>query len=341
MRRVALNAMEPVSPAAKASGDDAEANDIDSQQGNAEMLDESASEKGWHTVKRRRSRGEGKNKERGVDGDRDGTNADAGTTGKTQAKTQDRLLGRIEKRSRMPRLPAGDYKVVIRPRGGLCVAQLGPTEINSCIYEASGIPFEDREYDMICRNTTQNILVVSTAYPDRADQYRQIKQINARGKAHEVAAYETAPEDTSKGVIRGIPLDETPGNIISALVTARNPMVITAKRLGNTTTVMVLFSGNRVPTTVCYAGVITRCALYRKQIDFCRQCNRIGHRGDVCPNSTNRLCPGCGAFNPDKDHISKAVDQDTGRPETSDSSSKGKIPLEVEIEGTTKERVHL
>ncbi|KAH7973300.1 hypothetical protein HPB52_023365 [Rhipicephalus sanguineus] len=40
-----------------------------------------------------------------------------------------------------------------------------------------------------------------------------------------------------------------------------NPKVITAKRLGNTTTVIVLISGNRVPTTVCYAGVITRCAL--------------------------------------------------------------------------------
>ncbi|KAL1481443.1 hypothetical protein MTO96_050398 [Rhipicephalus appendiculatus] len=90
--------MEPVSPAAKASGDDAEANDVDCQQGNAEMLGESASEKGWHTVKRRRSRGDCKTKERGVNGDRDGTNADAGTTGKTQAKTQDRLLGRIDKK---------------------------------------------------------------------------------------------------------------------------------------------------------------------------------------------------------------------------------------------------
>ncbi|KAL1473476.1 hypothetical protein MTO96_038639 [Rhipicephalus appendiculatus] len=92
----------------------------------------------------RRRRGESKNNERGVDGDRDGTNADAGTTDKAQAKTQDRLLGRIEE-SRTPRLPAGDYMVVIRPGGGLWVAQLDPTEMNRCIYEAAGIPFEDAE----------------------------------------------------------------------------------------------------------------------------------------------------------------------------------------------------
>ncbi|KAL1482960.1 hypothetical protein MTO96_033463 [Rhipicephalus appendiculatus] len=86
----------------------------------------------------------------------DGTNLDAGTTGKTQATTQDGLLGRLRKRSRMPTLPAGDYKVVIRPRGGLCVAQLGRTEINRCIYEAATIPFEDRGYDVICPNKTQD-----------------------------------------------------------------------------------------------------------------------------------------------------------------------------------------
>ncbi|KAH7961779.1 hypothetical protein HPB52_012079 [Rhipicephalus sanguineus] len=308
--------MEPVSPAAEASGDGAEVKDIDFQQGNTEMLHESASEEGWHTIKRRRSRGAGKNKESGVDSDRSGSNAEAGSKDKTQTKTQDRLLGRIEKTSRMPRLPAGDYKVVIRPRGGLCVAQLGPTEINRCVYEAAGIPFEERQFDVICPNKTQNILVVSTPDPDRADQYRRIKQINARGKAHEVAAYETAPEDTSKGVIRGIPLDETPSNIISALVTARNPKVITAKRLGNTTTVIVLFSGNRVPTTVCYAG----------QIDFCRQCNRIGHRGDVCPNPTDRLCPGCGAFNPNGDHTCEPKCRICGKDHaTADRNCKAKF----------------
>ncbi|KAH8029352.1 hypothetical protein HPB51_025360 [Rhipicephalus microplus] len=30
------------------------------------------------------------------------------------------------------------------------------------------------------------------------------------------------------------------------------------------------------------------------------RCKRIVQRGDICPNQTDRLCPGCGAFNPHK-----------------------------------------
>ncbi|KAH6925710.1 hypothetical protein HPB50_008879 [Hyalomma asiaticum] len=285
----ARDAMEPESAAAKTAGEDASDRDMDIHQDNAKDSDGSAQEEGWHVVQRKRYRRAGTNKESDVNGDYN-NNAEAGSKAKAQTRNHARLLGRTQKTSRMPRLPAGDYK-------------LGPMEINRGIYKAAaGIAFEERESDVICPNKTQNILVVSTCDPDRADQYRQIRPINVRGTVHEVAAYETAPEDTSKGVIKGIPLDETPGNIRAALVTARNPTVITAKKLGNTTAVIVLFSGNKVPSSVCYAGVITRCTLYRKQIDFCKQCNRIGHRSDVCPNPNDRLCPGCGALNPNRGH---------------------------------------
>lgn len=45
-----------------------------------------------------------------------------------------------------------------------------------------------------------------------------------------------------------------------------------------------------------------RCTLYRKQIDVCQQCGRVGHRMDVCPNPQDRVCRGCGASNPDSNH---------------------------------------
>ncbi|KAL1476221.1 hypothetical protein MTO96_036671 [Rhipicephalus appendiculatus] len=45
-----------------------------------------------------------------------------------------------------------------------------------------------------------------------------------------------------------------------------------------------------------------RCTLYRKQIDVCHQCGRVGHRMDVCPNPQDRVCRGCGASNPDPNH---------------------------------------
>ncbi|KAH6948724.1 hypothetical protein HPB50_026025 [Hyalomma asiaticum] len=101
---------------------------MDIHQDNAKSSDGSAEEEGWHVVQRKRNRRAGNNKESDANGDYN--NAEAGSKAKAQTRNRARLLGRIQKTSRMPRLPAGDYKVVIRPRGGLCVAQLGPMEIN-------------------------------------------------------------------------------------------------------------------------------------------------------------------------------------------------------------------
>ncbi|KAH6936147.1 hypothetical protein HPB50_014178 [Hyalomma asiaticum] len=270
---------------------------MDIHQDNAKNSHGSAEEEGWHVVQRERNRRAGNNKESDANDDYN-NNAEAGSKAKAQTRNHARLLVRIQKTSRMPRLPAGDYKVVIRPRGGLSVAQLA---------------FEERESDVICPNKTQNILVVSTPDPDRADQYRQIKQITERHGARSGGV-----RDSTRGYIQGSHKRDSSGPrciefcwgalqppavqwkvsargaalMIAAVPAPENPTVITAKRLGNTTAVIVLFSGNKAPSSVCYAGVITRCTLYRKQIDFCKQCNRIGHRSDVCPNPNDRLCPG-------------------------------------------------
>ncbi|KAH8031155.1 hypothetical protein HPB51_013451 [Rhipicephalus microplus] len=76
-------------------------------------------------------------------------------------------MSRIEKGSRMSKLSAGYYKIVIRPRGGLRVVALGPTDIPRGIHEAAATPPEIRHFDAICPNKTQNIMIVSTPDPDR------------------------------------------------------------------------------------------------------------------------------------------------------------------------------
>ncbi|KAH8040869.1 hypothetical protein HPB51_013039 [Rhipicephalus microplus] len=140
-------------------------------------------------------------------------------------------MNRIEKASRVPKLPVGGYKIVIRPRGGLRVAALGPTDITRDIHEAAATPPEVRNLDVICPNKTQNIMIVSTPDPDSADQCRNIKKILTRCKEYEEAAYETAPDDTVKGIIKRISLEEIPGSIRAALVTERNHSIITTERL--------------------------------------------------------------------------------------------------------------
>lgn len=42
--------------------------------------------------------------------------------------------------------------------------------------------------------------------------------------------------------------------------------------------------------------------MHRKQIDVCYACGRVGHRIDVCPDPSNKICRGCGISNPAEDH---------------------------------------
>lgn len=202
----------------------------------------------------------------------------------------------------MPQLPRGDYKIIIRPKGGLRVAEHGAARLATSIYRAAEIPREAQDEDTICPNFQQNIIVVSTPTEAHADKYQKIASIKIGNQTFETNAYEAAPDCTSKGVIRGIPLEDTARDITANVITPKNPTAIAAKRLSNTTTVIVLFAGLRVPTYVRYGGALLRCSLYRKQIETCYQCGRLGHRADVCPNPNDRLCRGCGVANPPQEH---------------------------------------
>ncbi|KAG0424743.1 hypothetical protein HPB47_028036 [Ixodes persulcatus] len=97
-------------------------------------------------------------------------------------------------------------------------------------------------------------------------------------------------------------LDENPADIVRSLVTQRNPSVLQAKCVGNTDNVIVLFDGFYVPRYVYYGAMLVRCTLYKKQINVCHECGRLGHRADVCPNPNGKVCRGRGCSNPPPQH---------------------------------------
>ncbi|KAH7964398.1 hypothetical protein HPB51_027363 [Rhipicephalus microplus] len=111
-----------------------------------------------------------------------------------------------------------------------------------------------------------------------------------------------APDNTVKGIIKGIPLEEDAKSIHTSIRHARNLYALAAKRLSNTTTVIVAFEGPRVPTYVRYGGALLRCTLYRKRIDMCHCCGRLGHCMVVCPKPKDKVCRGCDAPNPGLNH---------------------------------------
>ncbi|CAN8015831.1 unnamed protein product [Ixodes persulcatus] len=213
-----------------------------------------------------------------------------------------RHVRQIAMASRMPGLPTDDYRVVVRPRGGFNLSDYKTDRIYCCLRSAAGIGREAAEEDSICLNVKQNVVVLSTPSEDRAYKYGAISKLRIGEREYEASAYRAAPENTSKGLVRGISKDENPADIVRSLVTQRNPSVLHAKRMGNTDNVIVLFDGFYVPRYVYYGAMLVRCTLYKKQIDVCYECGRLGHRADVCPNPNDKICRGCGCSNPPPEH---------------------------------------
>lgn len=229
--------------------------------------------------------------------------ATTSSTGTAQYKRKyTRRVQQLAMASRMPELPSDDYKIVVRPRGGFKATDYGTDRIYCCLRNAAGIGREAAGEDSICLNVKQNVVVISTPSEDRAKRYGAISKLHIGDREFEANAYRAAPENTSKGLIRNISKDESPADIVNNLVTQRNPSVLHAKRMGSTDNIIVLFDGFHVPRYVYYGPMLVKCSLYRKQIDVCYECGRLGHRADVCPNPNDKICRGCGSSNPLPDH---------------------------------------
>ncbi|KAH9366831.1 hypothetical protein HPB48_008827 [Haemaphysalis longicornis] len=210
--------------------------------------------------------------------------------------------GKLLRKARMPELPRGDMKIIVRPRGGLRVDAVTRVELSRAITAAAQVAAEDARGDVVCPNSHQNILVISTPRRGNADRYNAVERIDVRGTTYEVCAYEAAPHGTVKGVIRDIPLEDSALDIQQHVVHEYNPTALQANRIGKSRSVVIAFAGRKVPRYVRYGNLLTECTLYRKQIEACQACGRLGHRLDVCPDPTDKICRGCGTAGPAEDH---------------------------------------
>ncbi|KAH7945710.1 hypothetical protein HPB49_014388 [Dermacentor silvarum] len=220
----------------------------------------------------------------------------------TRAQIIKKVNANFAKTARMPHVPRGECKVIVRPRGGMLVGKIMMPELVQVIAGAARISLEQIQRDTICPNVAQNIIVISTPEGERVSRYAAIYALMIGNQAYEVCACAAAPENTVKGVIGGIPLSETPEMIRAKVVNIYNGTALEAHRFGNSHAVIVLFKGDKVPSYVKYCGALIRCRLYRQHKEVCRTCGQVGHRRDVCPRPNVVVCFACGKANSGENH---------------------------------------
>lgn len=222
--------------------------------------------------------------------------------GGSRTPTAGGVKKRLAAASRLPRLPREHFRIIVRPRGGLNVRTISQIKVTQALAMAAQLAPAETEGDIVCPNVVQNIYVVSTPTEKNARAYANVQVLLVGSARYEVNSYLAAPDNTCKGIVRGVDLDFDHNQLRDMIVQPRNPKALEVKRIKDTTTIVVLFDGLKVPDYVMCGASMLRCTLYRRQTDVCYACGRLGHRADVCPAPVKTICRGCGLASPAEDH---------------------------------------
>ncbi|KAH7943191.1 hypothetical protein HPB52_006287 [Rhipicephalus sanguineus] len=157
----------------------------------------------------------------------------------------------LPKRKPLPKLPPGDYKVILRPQTAVKLLIYGAAKLFKAVCAATQVPIEDAiSEDQVRVHPNSNTALISTPSRARAEGYNNIKILKIGQEEIEVVAYAPAPENSTKGVIYYACSDETDEAIFKELQ-ARNPSIelVGARRLG-TKHIVAVFAGTERPEYV-------------------------------------------------------------------------------------------
>ncbi|KAM7284563.1 uncharacterized protein ISCGN_001657 [Ixodes scapularis] len=208
-----------------------------------------------------------------------------------------------KKPQRLPPLPRGEFKVVMRPRDGLNLSNWKPYQVAQHISTEAKITIEElHAATKLQLNHDRNIVIVSTAHIEVVQAITQIHHLRLGGKDYPTYTYVASPDNSIKGVVHDIEPGSSPEKLLHHLE-APGYRILHARLLGNTGTALVTFEGRKIPPYVQYQSALQRCFPYRPIRQVCTKCLVAGHRADVCPTPHIKICLKCAVPNPPTDHV--------------------------------------
>ncbi|KAH7946410.1 hypothetical protein HPB49_024550 [Dermacentor silvarum] len=117
------------------------------------------------------------------------------------------IKSKIIRGGRMPPLPKEEAKIIVRPRGGLCISKVGPTAVADAIWQAAGLDSATRDTDTIrsrsrersrSRGRTRSRTVSRSRSGSRV-RYKSRSRSGSRGRQGSRAQPSSGPESASTG----------------------------------------------------------------------------------------------------------------------------------------------
>ncbi|KAH7941749.1 hypothetical protein HPB49_016930 [Dermacentor silvarum] len=164
---------------------------------------------------------------------------------------------KLPRRRPMPRLPSEHYKIVIRPRHPINLANIGLAAILEAIQSTAKVdPARAEEEDQIRIHPIKNTITVSTPDRTRAEAYRSLEVLKSLryNMNLPVATYVPAPDDSIRGVVYKAYTDETDHDFQAELM-KKNPdiPIVNARRLGSSRHLVITLAGKKLPATIRFS----------------------------------------------------------------------------------------
>ncbi|KAL1479646.1 hypothetical protein MTO96_034807 [Rhipicephalus appendiculatus] len=161
-----------------------------------DITDEEFKQSGWTTAISKR-------KTQGTPAQGGQTHSSRRGDGIGGARTPAGVKKRIIAASRLPPLPRENYRIIVRPRGGLNVKNVSQIKVAHALASAAQLVPAEITNDIVCSNVMQDIFVVSTPEEKNARAYSKVELITVGGANYEVGSYLAAPDNTCKGGRQG------------------------------------------------------------------------------------------------------------------------------------------